>query len=266
MIIPVYNSGSSAVLAIESVLSQTHQCTEIIVVDDGSTDQSLDLIRNHFQDQSKRLKIKSIENRGAAGARNFGLAMATSDWVAFLDSDDTWFPCKLEAQFSELERDATISLIGTWTNMRGFHIGPLVPLERLTVIHLRTLLFKNYFQTSTVVVRRAVIEELGGFPEGRRYAEEGDLFMRIAARCKCVLINEVMVDYAGGKFGFGASGISGLSANLWGMERGELRNIYGAWARRDSGLFLTGGALVFSLIKFARRVAIRLGRQLFRGA
>lgn len=265
VVIPVYNSGASAVLAIESVLSQVHQCVEIIVVDDGSTDRSADLIRRHFLNQSQRIQIQSIKNRGAAGARNFGISKATSDWIAFLDSDDIWFPAKLATQVTELERDPTISLIGTLTNMRGFHIAQLAPLQRLTVIPLRTLLFKNYFQTSTVVIRRAVIEELGGFPEGRRFAEEGDLFMRIAARYKCVLLNEVMVNYAGGKRGFGASGISGLSANLWLMEMGELNNIWRAWIRGSSGLFLTGAALTFSLIKFLRRVLIRLGLRLFRG-
>lgn len=259
VVIPVYNSGPSAVLAIESVLSQAHQCAEIIVVDDGSTDNSADLIRNYFLDQSERVQIQSIENRGAAGARNFGISKATSDWVAFLDSDDIWLPTKLEIQVNELKKDSTISLLGSLTNMQGFNINPLRSRERLSIISSRTLLFKNYFQTSTVVIRRAILDELGGFPEGRRYAEEGDLFMRIAAKHKCVLVNEVLVDYAGGKRGFGASG---LSANLWRMETGELNNIWRAWARGDNGLFLTSAALTFSLIKFFRRVSIRFGLRL----
>lgn len=263
VVVPVYNSGATAIFAIESVLSQTLPCAEIIVVDDGSTDRSADLLKHRFGDRCERVQIHSIENRGAAGARNFGISMATSDWVAFLDSDDIWFPAKLETQFSELKRDARIRLIGSLTNMQGFSIYPSRPRERLTVIPFRTLLFKNYFQTSTVVVCRAVLEELGSFPEGRRYAEEGDLFMRIAAKHKCVLLNEVLVDYAGGKRGFGASG---LSANLWRMETGELNNIWGAWARGDNGLFLTSAALTFSLIKFFRRVSIRFGLRLVRGA
>lgn len=263
VVIPVYNSGPSAVLAIESVLSQTLPCVAVIVVDDGSTDGSGDLIKHHFCEQFERVQIHSIENRGAAGARNFGISKATSDWIAFLDSDDIWFPTKLEIQVKELNSDPTISLLGSLTNMQGFSINQLRPRERLSIISTRTLLFKNYFQTSTVVIRRAVLDQLGGFPEGRRYAEEGDLFMRIAAKYTCALLNEVLVDYAGGKRGFGTAG---LSANLWRMELGELSNIRGVLARGDSGLLLTGAALTFSLVKFFRRVVIRLSWRLFRTA
>jgi glycosyltransferase involved in cell wall biosynthesis len=254
VVIPVYNSWATALHAIDSVLSQTYQCSEIIVVDDGSTDNSADLIRRHFLAQSERVQVQSIENRGAAGARNFGISKAKCDWVAFLDSDDIWLPTKLEMQVIELQKDSIISLLGSLTNMQGFHINPLHPRERLSTISSRILLFKNYFQTSTVIVRRTILEELGGFPEGRRYAEEGDLFMRIAAKHKCVLLNEVLVDYSGGKRGFGASG---LSANLWRMEMGELNNIWGAWTRGDNGIFISCVALTFSLIKFFRRVSIR---------
>lgn len=263
VVIPVYNSGPSALLAIKSVLSQTHQCAQIIVVDDGSSDNSAALIRAHFLNQSKLIQIHSIENRGAAGARNFGISKTATDWIAFLDSDDTWLPTKLEIQLRELARDPAISLIGSLTNMQAFNTMPSRPRGRRSVISSHTLLFKNYFQTSTVVIRRPILDELGGFPAGRRYAEEGDLFMRIAAKHKCVLLNEVLVDYAGGKRGFGADG---LSANLWRMEGGELSNIRAARARGDSGLVLTSAALAFSLIKFLRRVVIRLGLRLFRRA
>ena len=263
VVIPVYNSGASAVLAIESVLSQTVLCAEIIVVDDGSTDCSAEILKHHFLDRSERVQIHSIKNRGAAGARNFGISKTTSDWIAFLDSDDAWLHNKLEIQLNELMGDAAIRLIGALTNMEGFNINPIGSRERLTVIRFRTLLFKNYFQTSTVLVCRAVLSALGGFPEGCRYAEEGDLFMRVAAKHKCVLLNEILVDYAGGKPGFGTSG---LSANLWRMEMGELRNVRNAWVRGDSGLLLAGAALTFSLIKFFRRVAIQLNRRLLHGA
>ena len=254
VVIPVYNSWATALFAIDSVLSQEFQCNEIIVIDDGSTDNSSDHIIKHYVGQSQVIKIYYIENRGAAGARNFGIAKATSDWIAFLDSDDTWLPIKLKIQVSELINDPMIRMIGTLTNMQGFNVNLLHARERLSFISLNSLLFKNYFQTSTVVVSRAVLLELGGFPEGRRYAEEGDLFMRIAARYKCVLLNEVMVDYAGGKRGFGASG---LSANLWSMELGELNNIYRVLRRAESGLLLISFALTFSLMKFFRRVFIR---------
>jgi len=262
VIIPIYNSGISAIKSIYSVLSQTRPCDEVIIVDDGSTDNSAIVVSKEFA-MYNNISIYTIANRGAAGARNYGISKARSYFVAFLDSDDTWFPDKLKIQINELERDTSVQLIGSLTNMQGFKIKQIPSLERITAISLHNLLFKNYFQTSTVVIRRAVLDELGGFPEGRRFAEEGDLFMRIAARYKCVLLNEIMVDYAGGKRGFGTAG---LSANLWRMELGELSNIRRVRARGDSGLLLTGAALTFSLIKFFRRVAIRLSWRFFRSA
>jgi len=254
VVIPVYNSGSTAIHAIESVLSQTVPCAEIVVIDDGSTDGSAELIKNHFRDRAERIHIFSIENRGAAAARNFGISKSNSKWVAFLDSDDLWFSNKLEVQLNEVINNPAISLIGTLTTMRNFFTYSLRPRTRLVVISLRNLLFKNYFQTSTVMLRRTVLHELGGFPDNQRYCEEVDLFMRIAVAYRCVLINEVFVDYAGGKRGFGAAG---LSANLWRMEYGELRNLCRAWYRGDSGIFITGVALAYSIVKFLRRVFIK---------
>ena len=255
VVIPVYNSGNTAIHAIESVLSQTTPCAEIIVIDDGSTDGSAELIKDRFRDRSELIHIFSIENGGAAAARNFGISKSNSEWIAFLDSDDLWFSNKLEVQLNEIINDPAISLIGTLTTMRDFFTYSSRPRGRLVVIALRTLLFKNYFQTSTVILRHTVLRELGGFPSNQRYCEEVDLFMRIAAKYKCVLINEVFVDYAGGKRGFGAMG---LSANLWAMECGELRNIYRVWYRGSSGVVVAGAALAYSVVKFLRRVFIKL--------
>jgi glycosyltransferase involved in cell wall biosynthesis len=260
VVIPIYNSGTSAITAVRSVLLQTYKCKEIIIVDDGSTDDSVSEISKIFFEHTN-IKVYSIKNCGAAGARNFGISKVTSDYVAFLDSDDCWFPEKIKIQIDELVCDQSIQLIGSLTNMQNFRSGLFKSTERLAVIPLRTLLFKNYFQTSSVVISIDVLREVGCFPEGRRYAEEGDLFMRVAARYKCVLLNQIMVDYAGGKKGFGSSG---LSANLWRMEQGELSNIFGVFRRRECGLLLIILALAISILKFFRRVFIRFSWQIFR--
>jgi len=252
VVIPVYNSYKLAILAIDSVLSQTLSCKEIIVVDDGSTDEGADFLKQKYKHLGSRIVVFSIKNVGASSARNFGISKSTSEWIAFLDSDDMWVPIKLEKQLIELKKDPQIRLIGCLTNMLDFNVYTTIASYKKDV-SLHALLFKNYFQTSTVIVSRQVIDELGAFPERRRYAEEGDFFMRIAAKFKCVLLNEVMVDYSGGKAGFG---ISGLSANLWEMEKGELDNIYKVWLRGDVKMFLAGCALVFSIIKFFRRLLI----------
>lgn len=254
VVVPVYNSGRIAIAAIDSVLEQSCACRELIVVDDGSTDDSAALLRERYAAAAEMVRIESIANRGAAGARNHGITLCRGQWVAFLDSDDAWLPHKMQQQFGLIAAVPEMVLVGALTNMRGFGAGApgtTAPVRRVT--HL-DLLFKNWFQTSTVVVRRDVVEAVGRFPEGQRYAEEGDFFMRIAARHPCALLNSVLVDYAGGKSGFGHSG---LSARLWRMEMGELRNIRAAWRRADIGAALALVATAYSLAKYCRRLTLR---------
>jgi glycosyltransferase involved in cell wall biosynthesis len=254
VVIPLYNSGESAILAINSALNQSLPCHEIIVINDGSTDDSLLRVSSKFGNLCN-VKIFSIENKGAAGARNYGILKSNSDYIAFLDSDDLWLPRKLEIQMNYLLADPELSLVGALTNMKNFLSHKALKPNPFIDISLRDLLFKNYFQTSTVVVDSYIIKSVGGFPEGRRHAEEGDLFMRIASKFKCILINEVLVDYSGGKRGFGSSG---LSSNLWAMEFGELQNILNAYQRNDCGLFMFMLSTAYSLVKFARRFILNL--------
>ena len=105
------------------------------------------------------------------------------------------------------------------------------------------------------MIRRSVLDQVGPFPTGQRHAEEGDLFIRVAAHSPCILLNEVLVDYNAGKGGFG---VAGLSADLVAMERGELANIRRAWQRDNCGLAVYVAASALSLLKFIRRVLIRV--------
>lgn len=259
VIIPVYNSGRMALGAIRSVLAQTGAAaTEIVVVDDGSRDGSADFLRQACRALPIPVRIVSIANGGAANARSHGMRACACELYAFLDSDDAWFPDKLARQLPLFD-DPRVGLVGCLTTMGGG--TPRSPGEAAQIrdIGLGDQLFKNYFQTSTVIVRRSVVEAVGPFPQDQRHAEEGDFFNRVAARYRCVLLLEVLVDYDNGKQGFGASG---LSANLVAMEKGELRNIHRAWRRGDCGFGLHALATAYSLAKFARRVLISfIGRR-----
>jgi glycosyltransferase involved in cell wall biosynthesis len=197
-------------------------------------------------------------NGGAANARNYGIQICKCDLYAFLDSDDIWLPSKLERQLP-IFTDSSIAMVGCLTTMGGRVAGSSTSTG-LRIVGLRQQLFKNHFQTSTVIVRRSVIDSLGTFPVNQRYAEEGDLFNRIAARYRCVLVPEVLVDYGYGKQGFGDTG---LSANLFDMEKGELSNIRRAFRRRDCGYGLYLMASTFSLVKFLRRYLITVLRRLW---
>ena len=255
VIIPVFNSGIGAVAAIRTLRAQTVLPKEIVVIDDGSTDGSAATIAAAVGDGAPPVRIFSTANGGAANARNSGIVRTMSTYVAFLDSDDGWFPSKLEKQLSVLERRPEVGMVGTRTTMaRTLADRPLDLQAPELKISVRAQLFKNFFQTSTVVVRRSVLDEVGLFPAGQRYAEEGDLFLRVAARSPCVLLNEVLVDYNNGKGGFG---VSGLSENIYGMERGELANIRRAWQRGNCTFAVYAAATAFSLAKFLRRLLIR---------
>lgn len=111
VIIPTYNRAGRCKTAVESVLSQTHGNVEVIVVDDGSKDGTGDIIRG----MDDRVKYISQANAGVSAARNKGLAAATGDYIAFLDSDDAWLPWKLEAQLSVLESFPEVGMV--WSDM-----------------------------------------------------------------------------------------------------------------------------------------------------
>jgi glycosyltransferase involved in cell wall biosynthesis len=248
VIIPVYNSGKSAISAINSVINQNFSCHEIIVVDDGSTDDSLSILTNYCSN-IPNAHIFSIKNSGAGGARNYGILRCSGNWVAFLDSDDVWMPHKIQTQVNVLEADPSISLVGSLTSMQNFSNRSFDSHSRR--IGFINLLFKNYFQPSTVIINRAILSQLGLFPYGRRFAEEGDLFLRISSKFNCILVNEVLVDYCGGKSGFGSSG---LSSNIIKMEMGELNNFYLCFKRGDIGILLFFLATNYSILKFIRRL------------
>lgn len=249
VVIPMYNSGDVIVGAIHSVLSQTFSNWELIVVDDGSTDDSRTILETLLvgENFSQTITLISQSNKGVASARNAGLRVATGDFVAFLDSDDKWVSNKLESQLTVFNLKPEAFLTACLHSKRLGHSG----LERIS---LRRLLFKNYFQPSCVMIRREVLDTVGFFPEGRRYAEEGDFFMRIAAEHPCFLDNKVLVEYGSGKRGFG---VSGLSGNLREMEKGELFNLHNLMQSNRIGILTFYLAVSFSVIKYIRRVFVK---------
>ncbi|MGD9255575.1 MAG: glycosyltransferase family A protein, partial [Chromatiales bacterium] len=100
VIIPTCNRVETLPRALDSVLAQTLSVDEVIVVDDGSTDGTADLVRASYP----QVRLLQQPNRGVSAARNRGIRKATGDWIAFLDSDDRWLPAKLEAQFRLIEQ------------------------------------------------------------------------------------------------------------------------------------------------------------------
>lgn len=257
VIIPMYNAQNTIVKAIESVFNQ--KCNyniEIIVINDGSFDESLNVLQNYLSNHEKsdNVRVISKENGGVSSARNEGLKIAKGKFVAFLDSDDQWLEEKLDKQIKLFKISPEIALIGTTINGKIYKRFFLKKFKDVTEIKLLDLIFRNYFQPSTVIIRKEVVEDIGCFDENQRYAEEGNYFYRIANKYKCLLINESLLNFGDGKNGFGESGLSG---NIKEMEKGELKNLSFAYRNGYIGITIYIIAVAYSLIKYLRRVVIK---------
>lgn len=250
VIIPMYNAENTIITCINSVLNQTYNREiEIIIVNDGSSDNSQRIVEKIIKENLTNTIIKLINknNGGVSSARNTGLTLTKGEYIALLDSDDEWLPEKLEKQINVFISDNEISFIG------GLIDKPVNVKKEVIEISLSKLIFKNYFQPSTVMFKKEVLDKVGFFDESQKYAEEGNYFMRIAKLFKCVLLNEQFVNYGQGKVGFG---VSGLSANLIEMEKGELRNLKFAYQNNYISFFIYLIAITYSILKYFRRVLI----------
>ena len=195
-LIATYNHGDYVVRAIESVLAQTRPPDEVIVIDDGSTDGTAELIRGRF---GASVRYAWQKNRGPAAARNAGLRLCCGDWVAFLDADDTWLPRKLEAQEAALARHARAALVACdclRCQPDGTVIGsmPLPGIEDRRHM-LAQLTWRCLFVFSSVMARRDALLAHGGFPEDLRGGEDHLAWSRIAASHDVVAVHEPLVRY-----------------------------------------------------------------------
>jgi glycosyltransferase involved in cell wall biosynthesis len=203
VVIPAYNAALFVTRAIESAEAQTAPPQEIIVVDDGSTDDTAATLAAY----GSRIRVVTQANCGLpGGARNAGAAVATATWLAFLDADDNWLPEKLERQL-QIGRDPAIALIYT----DRFNIGAPADLPvRQGEVHemysgdifTDLLVLGNRITASSVMVRRDVFNALGGFAEHLRAAEDWDLWIRVAERHAVGFVDEPLVNYIfhGGMF------------------------------------------------------------------
>jgi GT2 family glycosyltransferase len=181
VVIPTFNRCHLVQQALDSVLAQTFNDLEIIVVDDGSTDGT-DQALTQYGD---RIRYVWQENQGESAARNHGIALAKGRYIAFLDSDDLWRPDKLTRQIALLERSADIGLVFCQAQMideRGWVIpGPPIGAESEHVRpDFENLCRRNFIAPSTVVMRRTLLDATGGFDETIRYGEDWDLWLRCA--------------------------------------------------------------------------------------
>ena len=210
VVIPTYNRGPMVREAIESVLGQTYPSFELIVVDDGSTDDTMAQLGKY----RSRLRLFSQARKGVSAARNVGAGQARGSLLAFLDSDDLWRPTKLAFQADFMELHPEIAVCQTeevWirnavrVNPRAIHQKPdgdiFLPSLDLCLV-----------SPSAVMMRRDLFMALGGFDEALPVCEDYDLWLRIAIDHQVALIPEPLVIKRGGH-------ADQLSHSVWGMDR-----------------------------------------------
>ncbi|EHH2567859.1 glycosyltransferase family A protein [Vibrio parahaemolyticus] len=245
VVIPMYNASATICRALVSIENQTAQVDEVIIIDDGSTDDSLSLVRSFAKKSLLNIIIKSQPNGGVSKARNSGIAVAKFKYIAFLDSDDEWIAEKIELQLPYFNDHKVVLVGGNYLPV----VNNSKPKER--VISVRQQLIRNHFQTSTVIVRREIINRFGGFDETQKYAEEGRFYFDLLKFGQLVLLERQLVIYDGGnKRGFGHSG---LSANIKAMHKGELRNFEYAKKLHRIPLISYYFYYSFSYLKYIKR-------------
>ena len=217
VIIPTYNSGVFIGEAIQSVLRQTCTDYEIIVIDDGSTDNTGGIIENNFP----QVRYFYTPNQGAAKARNYGIRRAHGEFIAFLDADDLWLPEKLEKQLKVFNADQELMLVFTehlGFDTTGFRETIFLKKERLMKGDIvKNIFFYSHVALPTVMVRRQVFQEIGYFDENLNVAEDDNLWMRIALKFRIHLLDEVLVHCR-----FTENSLSRTAINLF---DGGLKNI-----------------------------------------
>ena len=195
VVMPAFNAEATIAASIDSILEQTRQDFEVIVVDDGSTDRTAEIVAG-FGDSVRLLRQ---ENRGPSAARNLGVAEARGEWIAFLDSDDRWHRDMLRSRMAALERDGAAGL--AYTNCWNTDGDSLLPLNRgaqrtaYSGWVFTRLISENFLTTSTVLVRRALLQQVGGFDEEMRISEDYDLWLRLARITRFVFVDRPLAFY-----------------------------------------------------------------------
>jgi glycosyltransferase involved in cell wall biosynthesis len=194
VVIPTYNRAALLLEAIDSVLRQTLPVREVIIVDDGSSDGTPELVRGRYP----QVRVLTQKNGGPSAARNLAIREAQGAWLAFLDDDDVWLEQKIELQWREIR---------SWPRAAIAYCADFAVDERLAILRRRDmdatcvgdvfdrLLVRNFLFTSCVMARRDAVIEAGQFDPGLRFGEDWDLWLRLAALHEVCGVAQPLVYY-----------------------------------------------------------------------
>lgn len=221
VVIPAYNAERFVKDAVESVLAQTavDRVAEILVIDDGSSDGTSSAAASVSAPAGCELRVVWQDNAGPSAARNKGLDLATSRWVAFLDVDDTWLPTKLEKQLAVIDRHPDVRFLGSNRVGQRSHWGRRIE-PGLRLLTARHLLLKYHPQASTWLLDNELLGDVR-FPLDMRHAEDGRFTLTITGRTPLYYLEEELAVPCP-KHYFGEAGLSG---DIVKMHQGCMSNV-----------------------------------------
>lgn len=216
VIIPTYNRVQYLERALHSVLDQTFSDYELIIIDDGSTDDTNLLLKKY----KKRIRIFSILHSGVSAARNFGIEKSHGEWITFLDSDDFWLPEKLEKQMEYMRSNPKmlISQVGEKWIRNGKFANPMNKHMKHSGWIFKESLPLCIVSPSAVIIHSKIFKDIGNFDVGLTVCEDYDLWLRISRKYQIGLIPETLIVKIGGHK-------DQLSRQFWGMDRFRIMSL-----------------------------------------
>ena len=242
VVIPTYNRWPFVGDAVDSVLAQSYTDFELIIADDGSTDDTATQLVKF----GSRLKLLRQTNRGAASARNFAVNEARGRYLAFLDSDDLWLPKKLEIQINFMERNPSVQICQAeeiWVR-NGVRVNPKAKHRKPSGDIFARSLELCLVSPSAVLMTRELFCRVGGFDESLPVCEDYDLWLRIAVDSAVPLITQPLVIKRGGH-------ADQLSRSTWGLDRYRVMALQ---KLLSSNLEVGQRSLVFAVLR--RKIAV----------
>ena len=217
VIIPTYNRKKYIKRAIDSVIHQSYKPFEIIVIDDGSTDGTYELIKQSYS--SSQISLKKQKNNGVSSARNKGIKLANGDWIAFLDSDDEWFKNKLELQVREIKKSKTFICHTNEIWIRnGIRVNQMKKHQKYGGAIFKKCLDMCRISPSSVMIHRRIFDEIGLFDEDLIICEDYDLWLRISSKYPVLYLDSMLIKKFGGH-------TDQLSKNINGIEQFRIQSL-----------------------------------------
>ena len=253
IVVPVYNAADTVESAIRSLLQQTYQRLEILVVDDGSVDNSLAIAAGI---RDSRIRVVAQEHRGLVMTLNHGCALAQGEYIARLDADDLADERRIAAQVTFMEDHPEVGLLGTWARIEGkdaevWTYEPPVGDRALR----RYLLWDNPFVHSSVIFRPVAFREVGGYPEG--LAEEYRLWIHMARSWKIAILPEVLVTHRIYEASYTRKQRRAAALRGRLMAQWEAARSLGPWHEAVPALGVTCGTYLLALMGGEAETALR---------